>query len=204
MIESRIVHFMGQQIKSGWLILKPVASPVMSPRMFYLDFFVYPPIILACLIIAFDHGGWLQWVKSVALIISGYGIWTLIEYVAHRFVLHRVVFFATLHGAHHDQPNALIGTPTVFSLAMFFCLAFWPIAEFDGMRPAASWFAGLLAGYFLYIVVHYLVHHVSSGGFRFIKVLKRRHALHHHSEVECNFGVTTNFWDRLFGTLAVR
>ena len=209
--ESHPVHFVDQQMKyvrrqivTGCAVLRDLASPNLSPRMFFLDFFVYPPIILLCLFVAFDHSGLEQWLKSATLIVSGYWFWTLTEYVAHRFVLHRVPVFATLHKAHHDEPHALIGTPTIFSLVVFYCFAFWPVAEFDGMRPAASWFAGLLLGYFLYVTAHYIVHHVSSGGFRFVKKLKRQHALHHHSEADCNFGVTTSFWDRLFGTLSVR
>lgn len=210
-IGNHTVHFVDQQMKymrrqidAGCCAVKGFASPDMSPRMFFLDFYVYPPVILVCLFIAFDHGGLEQWVKSALLILSGCCAWTLTEYIAHRFVLHRVPVFATLHRAHHDEPRAFQGTPTIFSLMAFYCFAFWPIAEFYGMRPAASWFAGLLVGYFLYISAHYVVHHVGSGGFRFVKKLKRQHSLHHHSEVGCNFGVTTTFWDRLFGTLSLR
>ncbi len=196
------MNYVRRQVVTGYAVLKNFASPDMSPRMFFLDFYVYPPVILVCLFFAFDHGGLEQWLKSAALIVSGFWFWTLTEYVAHRFVLHRVPVFATLHKAHHDEPHALIGTPTVFSLVVFYCFAFWPVAELDGMRPAASWFAGLLIGYLLYVTAHYLVHHVGSGGFRIIKKLKRQHALHHHGEADCNFGVTTSFWDRMFGTLS--
>ena len=198
------MKYMRRQIVTGYSVLKDFASPDMSSCMFFLDFYVYPPVILVCLFFAFDHSGLEQWVKSAALIVSGLSFWTLTEYVAHRFILHRVPVFASLHKAHHDEPHALIGTPTCFSLVVFYCFAFWPVAEIDGLRPAASWFAGILAGYFLYITVHFVVHNVGSGGFRIVKRLKRQHALHHHGEADCNFGVTTNFWDHLFGTLSVR
>lgn len=185
-------------------VLRGLVSPTMSPRMFYLDFFVYPVIIFVCLILAFDKSGYEQWAKSLTLIIAGYCFWTLAEYLVHRFILHRVPVFSTLHMAHHDEPKELIGTPTIFSLAAFYCVAFLPIAEYDGIQPAASWLSGLLAGYLWYVVAHYAVHHVGSGGYIFIKKLKRQHALHHHSEDSCNYGVTTKLWDRLFGTLAER
>ena len=29
---------------------------------------------------------------------------------------------------------------------------------------------------------------------------KRRHALHHHAQEPCNFGVGTGVWDAVFGT----
>ena len=193
-----------RQIATGRAAVWGLVSPDMSPPMFFLDFVVYPSIIIACLFIAFDNSGYEQWLKSLTLVVSGYWFWTLAEYIVHRFVLHRVPLFSTLHKAHHAAPRELIGTPTVFSLAVFYCFAFWPIAEYDGVQPAASWLAGLLAGYFWYVAVHYAVHHFGSGGYSFIKRLKRQHAVHHHGEGECNFGVTTTLWDRLFGTLNAR
>ena len=65
------MRYVRQQIVTGYAALKDFASPDMSPRMFFLDFYVYPPVILVCLFFAFDHSGWEQWVKSTALIVSG-------------------------------------------------------------------------------------------------------------------------------------
>lgn len=83
-------------------------------------------------------------------------------------------------------------------------LTFWPIAEYDGIRPAASWLTGLLAGYLTYCAVHYVVHHFGSGGHGLIGRRKRQHAVHHHGKGNYNSGVTTTLWDRLLGTLAAR
>jgi sterol desaturase/sphingolipid hydroxylase (fatty acid hydroxylase superfamily) len=47
------------------------------------------------------------------------------------------------------------------------------------------------------------VHHLGSGGSRGLRRLIKLHAVHHH-DTDHNFGVTTAFWDRVFGTLASR
>ena len=179
-------------------------SSQMSAQMFFLDFIVYPLLILVCLTVSFSGSTLHQVLISVALIISGYLTWGLVEYLVHRFVLHHVPFFSTVHMAHHDASGELIGTPTIFSVMIFYCFAYWPCAEVFGSRVASAFSAGLLAGYLFYVGVHYAVHHLGSGGFAFMRGLKRQHAMHHYGESGKNFGVTTVFWDRLFGTQATR
>jgi sterol desaturase/sphingolipid hydroxylase (fatty acid hydroxylase superfamily) len=179
-----------------------IMSSQMSAQMFFLDFVVYPLLIIICLIIAFDGSAFRQALVSLALVISGYLIWGLVEYVIHRFVLHHVPFFSVIHKAHHDASDELIGTPTIISAVIFYCVVYWPGAEIFGYRPASAFSAGLLAGYLFYVSVHYAVHHLGSGGYGFMRKLKRRHAIHHYHVNEKNFGVTTGFWDRLFGTQA--
>jgi sterol desaturase/sphingolipid hydroxylase (fatty acid hydroxylase superfamily) len=129
----------------------------------------------------------------------GYLLWTFIEYVVHRFVLHHIAAFRELHKAHHDASHELLGTPTIFSVSAFYFLGYLPIAEFWGTGTAAAILTGLLVGYLSYVIVHYALHHTSSHGFRIMKRLKRRHALHHQLQ-NINFGVTTDIWDRLCGT----
>lgn len=185
---------------SAWGIL----SSQMSAQMFFLDFVVYPLLILICLAVAFTGSTLHQALISTALIIFGYVTWGLVEYLVHRFVLHHVPFFSAVHMAHHDASDELIGTPTIFSVMIFYCLVYWPCAEVFGPRAASAFSAGLLAGYLFYVGVHYAVHHLGSGGFAFMRELKRQHAMHHHGSNGKNFGVTTVFWDRLFGTQATR
>ncbi|MEP7172430.1 MAG: sterol desaturase family protein [Aestuariivirga sp.] len=181
-----------------------ILASQMPAAVFFLDFVVYPLLILGCLTIAFDGSTPRQAMINAALVISGYLAWGLVEYAVHRFVLHHVPFFSAVHRAHHNASDELIGTPTILSVMIFYCLVYWPGMELLGHRPAAAFSAGLLAGYLFYAGVHYAVHHLGSGGFAFLQVLKRQHAMHHHGASEKNFGVTTVFWDRLFGTLAAR
>lgn len=174
-----------------------LVSPAMSRRMFFLDFVVYPLAILACLAAAFSAGDVLATIGFIAL---GLGGWTLAEYLIHRFVLHHLPGVAAIHMAHHHAPRELIGTPTIFSFAAFYLLAFWPLMHVAGLRPAAAFMAGLLGGYLAYAATHYAVHHLGSGGSSVLRSLKRQHALHHHGDSDRNFGVTSGLWDWVFGT----
>jgi len=172
----------------------------MSPSLFYHDFVVYPVLILSSLVLAFRGATVSEALLSVATILFGYAVWTLVEYALHRFMLHHVPGLAEMHKAHHDAPKALIGTPTLISLMAFAGLAFWPAVELAGLRLASAGMAGLLAGYLSYTLAHFAIHNLSMGRSRWAPTLKRHHALHHYRGDERNFGVTTRLWDRLFGT----
>jgi sterol desaturase/sphingolipid hydroxylase (fatty acid hydroxylase superfamily) len=62
-------------------------------------------------------------------------------------------------------------------------------------------FAGLLLGYLVFIVVHYAVHGWPVEPNSWLYSAKIRHLTHHRFE-NCNYGVTTIFWDIVFRTNA--
>jgi sterol desaturase/sphingolipid hydroxylase (fatty acid hydroxylase superfamily) len=177
-------------------------SSQMSRRMFFMDFYVYPAAIVVFTFPAFYRAGFIQMLVSVGLLIFGFLSWTLVEYLFHRCILHHVPFFAESHKAHHDAPRELIGTPTALSFTFLTVFVFLPLATCLGVLTSAAWFSGFLMGYFCYVAVHYVVHHKGSNGHTYLKVLKQQHARHHHGDASRNFGVTTIFWDRVFGTAA--
>jgi sterol desaturase/sphingolipid hydroxylase (fatty acid hydroxylase superfamily) len=172
-------------------------SPRMPPFLFFLDFAVYPPIILAFLYLGMRNQLVLP---SLAFAMSGYIIWTFAEYLVHRFVLHHVPLFAKMHIEHHDEALELIGTPTLMSLFFLSTTVFTPLYFVVGPHITFCSMAGFLLGYISYVWVHYAVHHKGSGGYSFMRKLKRQHAVHHHGTSEYNFGVTTDFWDKVFST----
>jgi len=172
----------------------------MAAAWYFLDFYLYPPLALLCLAYALWASPQSWWLAALGLAMLGYVSWTLVEYLAHRFLLHHVGVFRRLHEAHHADPESLIGTPTLISIGFFAVFAYGPAALAFGTVAAAAWMAGLLAGYLAYVTVHYLVHHEASRGYRLLRRLKRQHARHHHVATDRHFGVTTAFWDRLFGT----
>jgi sterol desaturase/sphingolipid hydroxylase (fatty acid hydroxylase superfamily) len=61
-----------------------------------------------------------------------------------------------------------------------------------------------MAGFFWYGLVHHSIHHRKPRliARRLIQA-SRRHAQHHYAMQSGNFGVTTSFWDRVFGTAIV-
>lgn len=185
-------------LKSGYRALLAIK---MSPGMFYLDFVIYPVLILVCLLLTFTAAPPPPALLSAGVVLSGYVAWTLVEYGLHRLVLHHLPRLEAIHHAHHDAPKDLIGTPTVVSVAAFIGLGFAPAVALIGLRGASAWMAGLLTGYLFYVLAHYAVHHFGTGRSRWLMKLKRHHALHHYRDGQSNFGVTTRIWDRVFGTL---
>jgi len=136
------------------------------------------------------------------LVLAGLAAWTLLEYLVHRFVLHSYSSVGRrLHQLHHDHPNdpdaerSSLSTPLIA-----FPMGFLLIAT-AGMEDGSAIFAGLLLGYLAFITVHYAVHRWPIGPNSWLHPAKLRHLTHHRLE-NCNFGVTTSFWDMVFRTYA--
>jgi sterol desaturase/sphingolipid hydroxylase (fatty acid hydroxylase superfamily) len=105
-----------------------------------------------------------------------------------------------MHDAHHSDQAALIGTPVWLSFLIFAVLVFLPLWLLTTPIITAGITGGLMLGYFFYGGAHHIIHHwrVEAGSLGY--KLKRRHMLHHHFDENGNFGVTTGFWDIVFGT----
>ena len=143
----------------------------------------------------------------------GVFLWTLVEYLLHRFLFHfraknawqkRVSFL--FHGIHHEQPRIktrLVMPPVVsIPLALVFFGLFWVL--FIALLGIPTWFspvfAGFILGYIFYDMTHYATHHfrMKKGYFRMV----RQHHMHHHFQTpEQRFGVTSPVWDIVFRTL---
>ena len=172
----------------------------LSKAGYFADFAIYPPIVLTLLILALWHAPSLVWIEWLMACFAGIVVWTLLEYVIHRGVLHRIQFFATMHDLHHQDPEGFVGTPTWLSLAAICVGALFPLWWQAGFDFASGATAGLMLGYVWYIGVHHVLHHWRIQPGSYLYPWKRRHALHHYARHPCNFGVTTHFWDRVFGT----
>jgi cyclopropane-fatty-acyl-phospholipid synthase len=138
-----------------------------------------------------------QWLP---IVLMGYAAWGLLEYLLHRFVLHRVQPFRAMHEQHHLRPLARIGTPTLVSAPLFAFGLFAPAWALGGLWPACAWTLGLVIGYLAYAVAHHACHH---GRRRTAWIVQQRrwHARHHQrSGAPGCYGVSHRFWDRLFRT----
>ena len=141
-------------------------------------------------------------ISRFPLVVAGMAAWTLVEYLVHRFAFHhRFPLGRRLHQLHHDHPSdpdaerSSLSTPL---LASPFGLVILGAA---GMEDGSAIFAGLLSGYLVFIAVHYAVHRWTIEPGYWLYSTKIRHLTHHRFE-NCNFGVTTMFWDIVFGTSA--
>ncbi len=145
----------------------------------------------------------------------GLFVWTLAEYVVHRFVFHfpprtpwqeRVSFL--FHGVHHAQPQCKtrLVMPPVVSVpmaALFYGACYLILSVVLGAPHwVAPVFSGLIAGYLTYDMLHYATHHIPMHG-RYGKFLRKYHMLHHYKTPNQRFGVSSPLWDLVFGTLPV-
>ncbi|KAK5997149.1 Suppressor of calcium sensitivity 7 [Cladobotryum mycophilum] len=140
----------------------------------------------------------------------GLFLWSLIEYGLHRFLFHidgilpdnrwGLTAHFMLHGVHHYIPMdkyRLVMPPTLF---VVLCYPFWLLAHvlFPHWHSATAVFSGGLFGYMCYDMTHYFLHHQNLP--LWYKQLKKYHLEHHFLDYELGFGVTSKFWDVVFGT----
>ena len=62
---------------------------------------------------------------------------------------------------------------------------------------------GLMLGYLWYLLIHDIVHRRHPKRGSLLYQARIHHARHHYAKVPGNFGVTTSFCDRFFGTYIV-
>ncbi|CAL5409229.1 unnamed protein product [Camellia sinensis] len=170
-----------------------VHQPVVSkegPRLFENDILevwwaipiVWLPVVCWFVSKAVEMG--VPSTQIVVSLVGGIFFWTLLEYCLHRFLFHIKTngywgntLHYLLHGCHHKHPMDRLRL--VFPPAGATCIA--------------------VPRYIMYDCTHYYVHHgkpnkgVSSN-------LKRFHMNHHFRIHDKGFGITSSFWDIVFGT----
>jgi sterol desaturase/sphingolipid hydroxylase (fatty acid hydroxylase superfamily) len=164
---------------------------------YWTDFGIYGAMVTALTILLSVFAPHEHWLGLVGLVAIGAATWTLMEYALHRFVLHGLEPFLSWHAEHHERPTALMATPTLLSVALIAFLVFVPALLAAGRWRASALTLGVIAGYFVYGLTHHATHHWRSLG-PWMKQRKRWHARHHH--VAGCYGVTSSFWDKVFGT----
>jgi sterol desaturase/sphingolipid hydroxylase (fatty acid hydroxylase superfamily) len=174
----------------------------MTRAGYLADFYVYPFVAAALVILAIVPAPH-HWPALGYAFAAGAAAWTLLEYALHRWVFHHAPWIRDRHEDHHRDPRAFVGTPTWLSVVAILSLVLLPSASMCGLEIGSSFTGGLALGYLAYVAVHYGTHHAHFAPGSYLSRLKRRHAIHHHSGTEGNFGVTTAIWDRVFGTAVV-
>jgi len=168
--------------------------------------FVFVPIISYLMYQAFTSES-IGLLQIAAWFVAGVVVWTVAEYFLHRFLFHyeapgkigkRLHFI--FHGVHHDYPNdswRLVMPPALsLPLAYAFYLLFRSVVPHDGFF---SFFAGFLAGYLFYDMLHYAIHHAPMKG-KIWMALKTHHLKHHFKDPDAGYGVSSPLWDVVVGT----
>ncbi|MEW6512146.1 MAG: sterol desaturase family protein [Bacteroidota bacterium] len=191
-----------------------------SARLFksdFLEFFthvhwtvpiiLYLPVVSYFVYDAITGGETAAWVLLYTFA-GGLFVWTLTEYLLHRFVFHyepksnwgKKMHFM-MHGVHHDYPNdttRLVMPPSVsIPLALLFYGFYMLIipAPYVGI-----FFAGFIFGYICYDEIHYATHHAPMKG-KVALWVKHHHVRHHYLDNGRGYGVSSPLWDYVFGTM---
>jgi sterol desaturase/sphingolipid hydroxylase (fatty acid hydroxylase superfamily) len=153
-----------------------------------------------------------SWIYFPICLAAGLVLWTLTEYMLHRFVFHfrprnswqgRITYL--FHGIHHAQPmvKSRLVMPPVVSIPLALMFYYFYAYVIGDLLGRSHWiyplFAAFLAGYICYDMTHYASHHfnLKSG---YLKQVRKNHMRHHWQTPDKRFGVTSILWDIIFGT----
>jgi len=136
---------------------------------------------------------------SISLFLAGFLFWGLLEYAIHGLLAHRWKTFVTpLHGNHHLDPRNVFTTPiAVLPIAL---LLFGATTLVASPLQAGCFVGGVLAGFARYERMHWRFHFRAPRSRR-ERLLRSHHLAHHFCNARIYHGVSTRFWDRIFGTL---
>ncbi len=145
--------------------------------------------------------------NAILLFVGGFMSFTLVEYVMHRFVFHltpttekREKFAYTVHGVHHDYPKDKDRLAMPIPLSLTLSTGFFFLFQLIMGTNVFGFLPGFLMGYSAYLWVHYMVHAFQPPK-NFWKVLWVHHGIHHYKDPGNAFGVSSPFWDMVFGTM---
>jgi sterol desaturase/sphingolipid hydroxylase (fatty acid hydroxylase superfamily) len=195
-------------------------EPIRLFKSNFLEFFthitpvailvLWVPVVLILLIVPSAP---VSFGQALVAFLLGLFIWTLAEYLLHRFVFHfppktprmeRITFL--FHGVHHTQPQCktrlVMPPPVSIPLAGLFYGFFWLL--FGNFAGVPGWvhpiMAAFMVGYLVYDLTHYATHHFPMRN-KAAKFLKRYHMMHHYKTPDARYGVSSPLWDIVFGTM---
>lgn len=129
--------------------------------------------------------------------------WTLLEYIIHKYAGHRgkgknpfgkehLKHHATTHYFAPNWKKAMAAAPVIFGAWALFAWALGPMA-------GTAYALGLSGMYIGYEIAHRRAHtHPPTG--RYGRWMRLHHFYHHFRNPNVNHGVTSPFWDMVFGT----
>lgn len=137
---------------------------------------------------------------------AGAALWTLAEYVLHRFAMHHLHgrgIMSREHLEHHVHSRWDFSYTHILSWTGMLLVGFgvwmpltrWVAGTAAGLAVAVGW----AVGYFFY-EYHHAMAHLRAPSSRYGRWLRRHHFHHHFGHPMSNHGVTTLVWDKAFGT----
>lgn len=139
----------------------------------------------------------------VLFFILGVLFWTFLEYCIHRFLGHQnkaTHIVRIEHKRHHAERDYFAPwyKKLLFAL-VFLCFStlFWCL--FFSIGYALSFSVGLALMYIVYEATHKFFH-IKEPKIKYGLKMRKHHFYHHFGNPKLNHGVTTSFWDKIFGT----
>jgi sterol desaturase/sphingolipid hydroxylase (fatty acid hydroxylase superfamily) len=164
---------------------------------------LYAPASAALLAFALDAG---SAARAVLLAAAGVALWTLMEYLIHRFLLHLIPrgsmrrYVAGRHILHHRDPTGHPGLVLLWVSGLVGLLTSLLLVALLGPVAGAAVMGGVVLGYLAYEYAHLAAHlgtrPLTPWGAR----LRAHHLAHHERSARANFAIVLPLWDALFRT----
>ena len=194
----------------------------MGLRELVVAYFQYPAII-AYLLLSVVALGAFVWrpaplLPALVAVVAASLVYPLFWYLIHRYVLHsrwmfKVPLLAStwkrIHYDHHQDPNHLeVLFGALHTTLPTIALGVFPVGYAIGLPwgPDAAFGAGMIAlatglvTTCIYEFVHCIQHLAYKPKHPVLAEMKKRHLAHHFHDENGNYGITTFFWDKVFGT----
>lgn len=143
--------------------------------------------------------------RALALFVAAFPLWSLAEYLLHRFVMHEARgrgLASREHLRHHAERDSILESwPLAWTGVVLVGVALGVAADrLAGLGPA-GWALGVgwVAAYGTYDWIHWRAHRRPIAN-RYERFVRRHHFHHHFGHPLANHGVTTPVWDLVFGT----
>jgi sterol desaturase/sphingolipid hydroxylase (fatty acid hydroxylase superfamily) len=206
LLKSEIGPFPEPSVPTG---IDLAAEDHRARRRLYPVTAIYAVHLLVVLALAARAG---QTGRALGFAALGAATWTFMEYFSHRYILH-VAFprgkgpvrdvlhhlFDASHADHHARPwdgyhiNGHLDT-------LFVAVVLVPLSF---LGPAGTTPVAVAALFVCYVGEEWAHHamHFWNFRWRYFQYLRGRH-LYHHSRLGAGtaFGITSDFWDKVFGT----
>jgi sterol desaturase/sphingolipid hydroxylase (fatty acid hydroxylase superfamily) len=172
----------------------------------FSSFWIYP--LLTGLLFYLSGGQQPQAPQILGLIGIGLVLWSLLEYLLHRFFFHWTPhnrkmrqIIHQLHFHHHGDPSNRdkILVHPLYSLPVSALLGYCFYLATGSLFAAMDLISGIWAGFLYYEWVHYRLH-LGKKSKGLLKHQRGWHFHHHFVDPHHCFGVTSPLWDVVFGT----
>jgi len=176
------------------LILKMTASKWNYYLSLATDFLT--AVVLLILSIYYSTDIW----ASIAFFIVGVLFFTFLEYAVHAWLFHKdhpLKVFIEGHAHHHQNPFSYDAMP-FFMSALIAAVFVWIFHFIMPLPDAMALVGGMALGYFNYGIMHHIMHRREFKS-KYWRYMQEFHFVHHKKPL-LNHGITTDIWDRVFGT----